>query len=348
MDEALAMPAPPVAVPLEQRLYVRSPVGTLATTLFVFVLMFGLFAAAAGAEHVAVFRRGAYGFAFSDAAWPAFVLSLLCSSALLMQRYVRLAEAGDAQDYARILTGGWATARQITAFASSEVRLLRPTLTGLAVGIAISIVVRVSELREGHVIPPLTMLWFGLATTFLTVLFARGVEQTRAGGRSYGRLLHAELKIDLLRTDTLAVLGRSGARSALIWFVISAVACLFFVGGDLNWLTIGLIAACAAMGLGMFVSIMNRIHRQIVAAKRAELEHVRAQIDAARAAFLTDDHAAMRLHGLIAYETRIADAPEWPFDQSTLVRVGASALIVTVPWFGQAIVQYLIEHVAQR
>jgi hypothetical protein len=347
MDEALAMP-PPVPLPLEQALYARSPLGLVATTLIVFALMFGSFVAVARFEHVIMFLPATYGFVFSNAIWPAFVLSLLCSTALAMQRYVRLAEARDAPDYARILKGGMASARQVTAFASSEVRLLTPTLTGLGVGILISIAVRISELREGHVIPPLTMIWFGLATTFLSVLFARGAEQTRAGNRSYGRLLQAELEIDLLRTDTLAVLGRSAARSALIWFVVSAVACLFFVGGDLDWLTIGLIVSCAAMGIAMFVSIMSRIHRQIVAAKRAELEHVRCQIEAMRAAWMESDHAATRLHGLIAYEKRIDDAPEWPFDQSTLVRVGASALIVTVPWFGQAIVQYLIEHVTQR
>ena len=37
---------------------------------------------------------------------------------------------------------------------------------------------------------------------------------------------------------------------------------------------------------------------------------------------------------------------EWPFDQTTLVRVGASALILTVPWFGQAAAQYFVDHIA--
>jgi len=59
-----------------------------------------------------------------------------------------------------------------------------------------------------------------------------------------------------------------------------------------------------------------------------------------------DDHAAARMHGLLAYEKRVVDAQEWPFDQSTLVRVGASALILTVPWFGQAIAQYVVEHLS--
>jgi hypothetical protein len=314
----------------------------------VFAVLFGSFLLVANAEHVVNLQRLGSGLVLSNAAWPALVLSLLSCMALTMQRYVRLAEARDAPAYGRILTGGMASAVEITRLAPPEARLGRATLIGLTTGFVISVLVRISEFREGHIIPPMTMIWFGAATTLLTVLFARGVEQTRAGTRAYARTLSAELKIDLLRTDMLAVLGRSAARSSLIWFVISAVAFLFFVGGDLNWLTILLIAACAGMGIGMFASIMSRIHKQIVAVKATELEHVRCQIDAMRAAMTTNDHAATRLHGLLAYEKRITDAPEWPFDQTTLMRVGASALIVTVPWFGQAIVQYLVEHLGQK
>jgi hypothetical protein len=349
MDESVAIIAPaPRGLPLEQRIYAHSPLGLLSTTAVVFTVLFGSFLLVATAEHVVILQRLGSGFVLSNAAWPALVLSLLSCTALAMQRYVRLAEANDAASYGRILTGGMASAMEVTRLSPLDARLGRATLIGLATGVVISVIVRFSEFREGHIIPPMTMIWFGAATTLLTVLFARGVEQTRAGTRAYARTLNAELKIDLLRTDTLAVLGRSAARSSLIWFVISAVAFLFFAGGDLNWLTILLIAACAGMGIGMFVSIMSRIHRQIVAAKATELEHVRCQIDAMRAAMTTNDHAATRLHGLLAYEKRISDAPEWPFDQTTLMRVGASALIVTVPWFGQAIVQYLVEHLGQK
>jgi hypothetical protein len=347
MDEAVPAPAA-LALPFEQSLYARSPFGLLATTALAFALMFGSFLGIAAFEHVVTIGRAGNGFAFSNAAWPALVLSLLCCTALAMQRYARLAEARDAPAYAKILRGGMASALEVTATAARDLRLVRSTLIGLAIGLAISAIIRVSEVREGHVIPPLTMVWFGAATTLLTILFTRGVEQTRTGNRGYARVLDAELKIDLLRLDMLAVLGRSAARSALVWFVISAVACLFFVGGDLDWLTILLIAACAAMGIGLFVSIMSRIHRQIATVKAAELEHVRCRIEAMRATMHDDSQAAAQLHGMLAYEKRIADAPEWPFDQPTLVRVGAYILIPTVPWFGQAIVQYFVEHMAAR
>jgi hypothetical protein len=345
MSEAIpATKQTTAGLPFEQQLYERSPFGILATTAIVFALLFGAFLAVATAENIPTIRHAGSGAFFSDAAWPALVLTLLCCAALAMQRYARVAEGRDAAAYANILSGGIASALDVTSYVPRQARLGRATLIGLAVGLVISAIVRISEFREGHIIPPLTLGWFAAATSFMVILFARGVEQTRAGTQGYARMLNAELKIDLLRTDTLAVLGRSAARSALIWFVISAVACLFFVGGDLNWLTILLIAACAAMGLGHFVIVMSRIHRQIMAAKVAELEHIRRQIDAMRGRLAEDDHAGARLSGMLAYERRIQDAPEWPFDQTTAVRVGASALILTVPWFGQAIAAYVVEH----
>jgi hypothetical protein len=331
---------------LEQKIYMISPFGTLVTTAILFAILFGSFLAVAAVSDLSTITRAANGLSFSQAAWPALVLSLLCSAALGMQRYARVREAMEATAYARILTGGMASASDLTGLIPRGVKLGRATLIGVGLGLLISGAIRMSETGEGHPIPLGPMFWFALTTILLNVLFVRGVEQTRAGSQRYASLLRDELKIDLLRTDTLSVLGRSAARSALIWFVVSAVACLFFVGGDLNWLTILLIVSCAAMGIGMFVTVMNRIHHQIVAAKDLELEHVRRQIDSMRAAMNQDDHASMRMHGLLAYEKRISEAPEWPFDQSTLVRVGASALILTVPWFGQAIAAYVVDHLS--
>jgi hypothetical protein len=347
MDEKSAVTPRPTSnanAPFEQQLYLHSPFGSFATTALVFAALFGSYLVAAILEHETVVQQTAYGPALGQAAWSAFVLSLLCCAALGMQRYAHQSEVADVTAYARILTGGMASASRVTTPDVRQSSLIRATILGIAVGLVITTIVRQTEIGEGHLISAGSMAWFAFASTFLSVLFARGVEQTRVANQRYGNLLKAELKIDLLRIDMLAVLGRAAARSALIWFVTSAVTCLFFVGGDLTWLTITLIIACAAMGIGMFVSVMNRIHRQIVAAKNEELERVRIRIDKARVAVEEDEHAAMRLHGLLAYEKRILEAHEWPFDQSTLFRLGASASIVVVPWIGRAMVGYVIYH----
>lgn len=333
-----------VALQFEQALFERSPFGLTPTALGLFAALFGSFLLIGSLEHVALFRIAGRHIAFAGGAWSALVLSLLCCTALVMQRYSRVAEARDAADYAKILAGGLASAKDITALVPGEARFRRATLIGIATGLVIAALVRWSEIREGNDTPLFTAIWYCSATVFLSVLFSRGVEQTRAGFRSYSRVLNSELKIDLLRTDTLSVLGRSAARTALIWFVVSAVGCLFFVGGDLNWLTVLLTLGCAAMGIAMFASITGRIHRLILAAKKTELENIRCRIDALRDTLHEDAFASAKLHGLLAYEKRVLDAPEWPFDQNTAVRVGASALILTVPWFGQAVAAYLVEH----
>jgi len=345
---AATAPIPPSpGTAFEQQIYLRSPFGALATTAILFAGLFGSFLIIATFERIAIIQRGASGFSVSPAAWPALVLSLLCVSALGMQRYARVAEARDVPAFAKILTGGTASAVNITGPTPREARLGQATLIGFVVGLVISAAVRIAESREGHPIPLGALLWFCGATIILSILFARGVEQTRSGGRAYASVLNAELKIDLLRVDTLAVLGRSAARGSLTWFVVSAVACLFFVGGDLNWLTIALIASSATMGIGMFAKIMVHIHRKIKAAKEVELEHIRRQVDVLRSTMHEDSGAAARLHGMLAYEKRISDAPEWPFDQSTLVRLSAYVLIPTIPWFGQAAVQYYVDHLGR-
>ena len=347
MTTTAAARPPELGVQFEQLLFERSPLGAPLTVMAIFTALFGSFLVLAAIERIDTVTRTANGVTFSNAAWPALVLSLLVCAALGMQRYARLSETRDAASYARILSGGMASATQVTNFVPPDAKLELATLIGILLGLGVSAIIWFAETQEGHGMPPLALIWFSATTTFLVLLFVRGIEQTRAGGRSYAATLNAELKIDLLRTDALSVLGRSAARTALIWLVVSAVACLFFVGGDLNWLTVALIVACAGIGLGVFVNIMARIHRLIANAKRAELERVRGQIDRARHAMHDDAGAAARVQGLLAYEARIQAAPEWPFDQSTATRVAFYLFIPIVPWFGQAAAQFAVEHFAR-
>jgi hypothetical protein len=126
MDESVAIVAPrPSGLPLEQRIYAHSPLGVLSTTAVVFTVLFGSFLLTATAEHVVILQRLGSGFVLSNAAWPALVLSLLSCTALAMQRYVRLAEANDAPAYGRILTGGMASAVEVTRLSPPDARLGR-------------------------------------------------------------------------------------------------------------------------------------------------------------------------------------------------------------------------------
>ena len=281
----------------------------------------------------------------SSGAWPALVLVLLCCTALGVQRFIRTKEQSNVDSYTAILTGGRASAEIMVRWSPRDANLRRATLAGLALGIVASAAILASQsTANGFRSHVGTMAWFLVVITLLMMSFTRGVEMTRKGSAAFHKLMDSELVIDLLRIENLSVLGRSAARSALIWFSVSAVVCLFFVSGSLDWFTLALLIACAAMGLWMFVSTLDKVHRKIHAAKTAELEHTRREIEQTRKQIGVDPNAASRLQGLLAYETRIHGVREWPFDQSTAVRVAAYVLIPAIPWFGQAAAQYFVEH----
>lgn len=324
---------------LEQRLFVLSPFNTFWTALLIFATLIGTFAIAAILSGIPLINVDAHGVGISISTRFALIFSLLITTVLGMQRFSRVRERADLMAHAAVLKGGIADACEVTALTPGSAHLGRATLIGAVIGLLLCwTIVRPTPALQTLA----TYAWFCVVTILISVLFARGVALTRGASRDTRRNIEERLTIDLLRVDRLSVIGRSAARAALIWFVVSAVICLFFIGGRIDPFTIFLLLGCAAMGIWIFVATMEMVRRKIRVAKAAELERVRTEIVAAR--HDPGDH----LQGLLAYEARIQTVHEWPFDQTTLVRVMASAFILTVPWFGQAIVQYFIERMGQR
>jgi hypothetical protein len=300
------------------------------------------------ADDLPIVVRGVDGATLDGRARIAFILSLLVAVVLGIQRYVNSLERIEFINSAANFTGGWEPLFQRAALTPQGARLGFASGIGLVLGAAISLFFVAADSDLSYSTHPGVFAWFAIVITILTMSFARGVELTRRGSQNGIQFIEQHLTIDLLRIDRLSFLGRTAARFALIWFTVAAVSCLFFVGIGVTKFTISLMAVFTAIGLWTFVAIMERVHRMILSAKAKELERLRRLIDAVRQEAESDGNAAERLQGLLAYETRIAAAPEWPFDQTTLVRVGASAMILTVPWFGQAIAAYLIEHLGPR
>ncbi len=324
---------------LEQRLFVLSPFNTFWTALLIFALLVGSFAAAATLSGIALVDVDAHGVSISVSTRFALIFSLLITTVLGMQRFSRVRERADLMAHAAVLKGGIADACEVTALTPGSARLGRATITGIIIGLLLCwTIVRPTPALQTLA----TYAWFCAVTVLISVLFARGVALTRGASRDTRRNIEERLTIDLLRVDRLSVIGRSAARAALIWFVVSAVICLFFIGGRIDPFTIFLLLGCAAMGIWIFVATMEMVRRKIRVAKAAELERVRTEIEAAR------QDPGDRLQGLLAYESRIQAVHEWPFDQTTLVRLVGSAFILTVPWFGQAIVQYFIERMGTK
>ena len=93
---------------------------------------------------------------------------------------------------------------------------------------------------------------------------------------------------------------------------------------------------------------MERVHRKIVAEKKrgtGARPFRDRQPEIARAR--RRRRAAQRLQGVLAYEVRVmTKCANGRSIETTLVRVCASSLILTVPWFGQAIAAFAVDRLS--
>lgn len=331
----------------EQRLFALSPFGTLATALSIFALLLGSFAILAVLSHKALF-----GFEHGNVAVPshtraAIVLSLLIATALGLQRWSRVKDRMELACYPGALRNGVEAAVAHFGFIPNNTHVVLATVLGALIGIGVSLAFLDHAPLVHFLETPPVFYWFAATTTILSMLFTRGVEFTRTGASATRRFVDAEMTIDLLRIDRLSVIGRTAARTSLIWFSTSALTCLFLIGSGITLVAIAISLICLAMGVAIFVHTMDYMHRKIVAVKTAELDHVRQQINDLRHEAHQNADASMRMQGLLAYEARIAATHEWPYDQTTALRFGASSLILAVPWVGRAIAGTIFEHLGQ-
>jgi hypothetical protein len=333
--------APVEGISFEQRLFLKSPVGTAATSAILFIIVAGSYVLIALLSRAPLFDSSPRGLHIAPYAWPALILSLLVTTVLGMQRYTRIREQADEPAFRAIAPGASSVASILRP--AMPRRMLLANILGVLAGIVLAYVTIPTNFPMHY---PALFAWNVAINIFLSTLFVRGVIMTTQGGRAFAHMIEHDLRIDLLHVDKLAVIGRHSARNALIWFTVAAIACLFFVGGGIDSTIIAILAACAGMGLWIFLRPMEHVHRRIRAEKTIELDRLRDEIGRIRDEAVRDPSAAARLQGLLAYEARIQAVHEWPFDQTTLVRVAAYVLIPAIPWFGEAFVSDLIQRVA--
>jgi len=323
----------------EQWMFDHSPLGTLPTSILIFLLLAGTLAGAMTLDHLPIFDASGKVLGLRAGVWPALVLSLLITVVLGTQRWVRSMDEDDAVAYRAIFHYGADNYPQFLD-AHAKVRLRNANIIGVVVGLLL--VALFSSYADG-LTHPFSAAWFVFVEVYVSLLTARGVVLSTRSSQMFDHSIKHDLVVDLLRIDLLNVIGRNRARTALIWFAVATVICLFFVGDNMASSTFLTLVFSAGMGLWTFLRPMERVHRRIREAKAAELERVRQSISGLReqAAVLAD--AATRLQGLLAYEKRIEDVREWPFDQTTALRLSAYLFIPAIPWFGQAIAQYFVE-----
>ena len=88
------------------------------------------------------------------------------------------------------------------------------------------------------------------------------------------------------------------------------------------------------------------IHRQVRAAKRAELQRVQQAIAGDRNALaespLGREDRDLTLVELVTWREAVARIREWPFDAAALGRFGLYLLIPVVSWVGGALVERIV------
>ncbi len=339
--------SPAEEMSFEQFLFLLSPFGTVGTAALLLAFLVGSYAvvawlALAHAPALFLLHGASHQFGVAPHAWSPLVLALLTVTTLGMQRYVRIREQADEHGFAQIAPVAASAATLLRP--ASPARMLWASALGAAAGIAVAVASVPSSIVRHY---PALFGWDAAVIVFLGVLFARGVVMSFQSSRATAHLIEHDLRIDLLHVERLAVIGRRGARGALVWFTCAAVVCLFFVGDGIDAVTLAILSACAVMGLWIFFRPMERVHRRIRTEKSRELDRIRNGIRELQTETVFDASAAARLQGLLAYEARIEAVHEWPFDQSTLIRVAAYVLIPAIPWFGEAFVNDLIQRMTK-
>ena len=323
---------------IEARLFRASPFGTAGTSALIFAVGVGGFVLISLTVGYPLFSRA--GLTLGRTV-PGLVSPLLLAAALGLNRYAELRQLAEVPAFAAITSGATPTAAMFGP-PSSEHRGLA-SLEGAAIGAVVAYFgVPVAVMHDY----PAIYAWQCGLIVLLCVMFMRGALMTARSWRKLGHIIEHAVRIDLLHVDKLSVIGRQTARQALVWFSIAAIVCLYFVGGDIGFTTSAMLLGCTGLGLWIFLHPMTGIHHRIRQAKAAELDRVRDEIEVAGRDEAHDPHAAARLPGLIAYEDRIQSVREWPFDQSTLIRVATYVLIPAIPWFGEAIVSDALQRLA--
>jgi hypothetical protein len=183
----------------------------------------------------------------------------------------------------------------------------------------------------------LAMALFGL----LVPMAARSVRRARTFSR-----LGARLRVDLLDADRLAPFGRVALRGAAYWLVGSAIAMLLIVDADAWGIVVGVNVVTVALGAAAFLLPVRGVRRRLRDAKRAELAWTHEAIRHARAALASGRPGApgaVELPALLAWEARVREVREWPFDTSTLLRLALLALVPLGSWLGGALVERLVD-----
>ena len=267
------------------------------------------------------------------------VLAYLCASLWLGQRWVRrdfddLRSAVDAND------DEWSVWRE-RARTPGRAALVRAAVLGALVGVGVDVIgARAADAASfwyGHRIwvHLLNPLVFAALGVLVALSSARAAVYQEVGRRA---------RVGLGAIGPLAPFARVGLRTALLWFLGTSLASLLLVDTDSPMLVLAILLATTAFGGAALVAPSRGVHERLRAAKHEELAWLGAEIARGSEALRRGDApGAQQLPALLAWEARVAAAPEWPFDTATWLRFALLLLVPLGSWLGGALVEHAVD-----
>jgi hypothetical protein len=213
--------------------------------------------------------------------------------------------------------------------------VLVPLLVGPGAEYAYEVRVWSPEVTWHRILAPVIGWWIG---RFIFSVVAESSRLSRASRHL--------APIGLLDLRPLAPFARQGLANAF-WLVgLFSITALLV-------LDVGFVAVVAwagtlmlAVAIASLVLPVRGVHQRIREQKKAELDRVRAAIQGDRSSLVDSGIAsqadAVSLADLIAYETRIENVREWPFDAPTMLRFALYLAIPLGSWLGGAFVERLL------
>lgn len=279
----------------------------------------------------------------------ALVASLSIGYTLGVWRWVSAAQFRDLSELGVLPEGSDTETGFIQGFPPEQIR--RSRLAGVC---GVAFFVALIEVPGALVSQPFGAAWVNLHALsymlFLGVLFfwVTGRAAYFSIGRSLFRGALDRLEVDVLDPKPLRTFGRIGSRNALIWITGISIGMLAFVNPEIRIVEalivlVPLLIVSSCIVLAALLLPVRGLHARLVEAKSAELSRIESAIRGDNAA-LAGSPIAQRepppsLADLIAYKGLVESAPTWPFDGSTVRRLGLYLLIPVGSWVGGALVE---------
>lgn len=334
----------------QTRLVLASPLNLFWTGAIFAFLVYVSFLLCAAWNDVPVVVERAGDPTLSADAWTALCMALLWWSILSIGQYTRTGNLADAWELVRL--GIPIKTERLDGLERGPTRRAnrRAFLFGV-VGVVAGMVFYTQVYKpNGHSVSvetaTVTSAWFFLMTAALFGEIFRSLSFLRTDTSVFLSDLDHRVPIDLLDISKLDGFGRIALRGALPWLVTGTIVLLLLLGQNSTELFLPLIGGLILSATVVFAWPMWSVHRLIDRAKKTELARLRREIVETRAAFempgQVGERAAARLAALLALETRVEHAREWPLDMPTIFRFSIYLALPLGSWLGGAVVERIL------